>query len=111
MITNQKTKTVKIIYRKCYPFKIAVYRNENTMIFLFFLGTANRTVASTNMNATSSRAHTVVTIVFEQIITTDQGQTKKSSTMNLVDLAGLYFAVLFLTNLMVKFDAQRSQKY
>jgi len=41
------------------------------------------------MNATSSRAHTVVTIVFDQIIKTPNGETKKSSTMNLVDLAGL----------------------
>lgn len=30
-------------------------------------GTKNRTVASTNMNATSSRAHTVFTIVFRQV--------------------------------------------
>ncbi|XP_052232106.1 kinesin-like protein KIF28 isoform X2 [Dreissena polymorpha] len=51
-------------------------------------GTQSRTVASTNMNATSSRAHTVVTIVFDQIIKTNNGETKKSSTMNLVDLAG-----------------------
>ncbi|GFS00639.1 kinesin-like protein, partial [Elysia marginata] len=52
-------------------------------------GTSNRTVASTNMNATSSRAHTVVTIVFDQIIKDESGnETKKSSTMNLVDLAG-----------------------
>ncbi|XP_062573408.1 kinesin-like protein KIF28 isoform X5 [Saccostrea cucullata] len=52
-------------------------------------GTASRTVASTNMNATSSRAHTVVTITFDQIIKNESGsETKKSSVMNLVDLAG-----------------------
>lgn len=52
-------------------------------------GTANRTVASTQMNATSSRAHTVVTIQFEQIDKNDAGQeTKKESFINLVDLAG-----------------------
>ncbi|XP_060063153.1 kinesin-like protein KIF28 [Ylistrum balloti] len=52
-------------------------------------GTANRTVASTNMNATSSRAHTVVSITFDQIIKSETGsETKKSSVMNLVDLAG-----------------------
>ncbi|OAF69255.1 hypothetical protein A3Q56_02996 [Intoshia linei] len=51
-------------------------------------GTKNRTVASTQMNATSSRAHTVVTIIFDQIIKTGNGETKKSSTINLVDLAG-----------------------
>jgi len=41
------------------------------------------------MNATSSRAHTVVTIIFDQISKDDAGsETKKSSVMNLVDLAG-----------------------
>lgn len=44
------------------------------------------------MNATSSRAHTVVTIQFEQICKNDMGQeTKKTSIINLVDLAGTYF--------------------
>ena len=43
------------------------------------------------MNATSSRAHTVVTIVFDQIGKNESGQeTKKSSNVNLVDLAGVY---------------------
>ena len=51
-------------------------------------GTENRTIAATNMNATSSRAHTVVTIHFDQIIKTDHGETKKMSVINLVDLAG-----------------------
>jgi hypothetical protein len=55
---------------------------------LISTGTANRTVASTNMNATSSRAHTVVSIQFDQIIKTGAGQNKKTSVMNLVDLAG-----------------------
>jgi hypothetical protein len=41
------------------------------------------------MNATSSRAHTVVTVTFDQISKNDSGQeTKKSSTINLIDLAG-----------------------
>lgn len=54
-------------------------------------GTANRTVASTQMNATSSRAHTVVTIQFDQICKNDMGQeTKKTSIINLVDLAGRF---------------------
>lgn len=51
-------------------------------------GTENRTIAATNMNATSSRAHTVVTIYFVQILKSDHGETKKSSVINLVDLAG-----------------------
>ena len=60
-----------------------------TSCFLWISGTANRTVAATQMNATSSRAHTVVTIIFDQISKNDSGQeTKKSSNINLVDLAG-----------------------
>eukprot|EP00041_Stephanoeca_diplocostata_P034784 m.1203739 g.1203739 ORF g.1203739 m.1203739 type:complete len:1155 (-) comp24579_c0_seq15:3325-6789(-) len=52
-------------------------------------GTANRTVAATQMNATSSRAHTVVTLQFDQIITDGSGaKTTKQSEVNLVDLAG-----------------------
>lgn len=63
---------------------------------LCLLGTANRTVAATQMNATSSRAHTVVTIVFDQICKNETGQeTKKSSDINLVDLAGLYTQCTF----------------
>jgi len=52
-------------------------------------GTANRTVASTAMNATSSRAHTLVTVKFDQIQKNDAGEeTKKSAVINLIDLAG-----------------------
>ena len=49
-----------------------------------------RTVAATQMNATSSRAHTVVTMVFSTLITDkDTGKkTTRASEINLVDLAG-----------------------
>ena len=40
------------------------------------------------MNTTSSRAHTVVTIHFDQIIQNDERETKKTSVINLIDLAG-----------------------
>lgn len=47
------------------------------------------------MNATSSRAHTVVTITFDQISKDANGsETKKSSVMNLVDLAGRETAIV-----------------
>lgn len=49
-------------------------------------GTANRTVASTKMNATSSRAHTVFGIIFGCITTMDGVESEISSRMNLVDL-------------------------
>ena len=52
-------------------------------------GTSNRTVAATQMNATSSRAHTVVTLEYQQIITGEDGKkTTRTSEINLVDLAG-----------------------
>mmetsp|Transcript_54861 Transcript_54861/g.158708 ORF Transcript_54861/g.158708 Transcript_54861/m.158708 type:complete len:993 (+) Transcript_54861:204-3182(+) len=52
-------------------------------------GTMNRTVGSTLMNATSSRAHTVITIEFKQVSTLEGGvKGSKVSMINLVDLAG-----------------------
>jgi len=52
-------------------------------------GTKSRTVASTNMNATSSRAHTIVAINFSQKGENAAGQnTTMTSIINLVDLAG-----------------------
>uniref|UniRef100_T1ISP8 Kinesin-like protein n=1 Tax=Strigamia maritima TaxID=126957 RepID=T1ISP8_STRMM len=52
-------------------------------------GTVNRTVAATNMNETSSRAHTIVTVYFVQKHKNHSGQEiAKTATINLVDLAG-----------------------
>ena len=52
-------------------------------------GTINRTVASTNMNATSSRAHTIVGIHFIQVSKNNAGkEMSKGAVVNLVDLAG-----------------------
>ena len=52
-------------------------------------GTVNRTVASTNMNATSSRAHTIVGITFIQKTKNNAGkEMAKGAVVNLVDLAG-----------------------
>eukprot|EP00729_Bicosta_minor_P015103 gene15103-21261_t len=43
-------------------------------------GTNNRTVAATQMNATSSRAHTLMTMVYEQIITNPAEKTKTTQS-------------------------------
>ena len=52
------------------------------------VGNSNRTVGATLMNATSSRAHTIVTISLTQLMKED-GRTKElSSDIVLVDLAG-----------------------
>ena len=52
------------------------------------LGTKNRTVAATQMNATSSRAHTIITIEFKQIKKLGETKSERVSMINLVDLAG-----------------------
>ncbi len=52
------------------------------------LGTKNRTIAATQMNATSSRAHTVITVEFKQKKSAGNAKTEKLSVINLVDLAG-----------------------
>ena len=51
-------------------------------------GYQNRTIGSTLMNNTSSRAHTIVTIEFKQIQTVGKAKSEKLSKINLVDLAG-----------------------
>ena len=52
-------------------------------------GNVNRTIASTNMNATSSRAHTIVGIKFTQKSKNEAGkEMEKRSLINIVDLAG-----------------------
>ncbi|CAN7981237.1 unnamed protein product, partial [Ixodes pacificus] len=52
-------------------------------------GTTNRSIACTNSNATSSRAHTIVTLTLVQKGKTSPGpETTKTSVVHLVDLAG-----------------------
>lgn len=51
-------------------------------------GYTNRSVGSTLMNQTSSRAHTIITIEFKQIRVEGGRKVEKLSVINLVDLAG-----------------------
>lgn len=51
-------------------------------------GYNNRSIGSTLMNQTSSRAHTIITIEFRQIYEEDGRKIEKFSVINLVDLAG-----------------------
>ena len=48
----------------------------------------NRSIDSTPMNATSSRAHTIITIEFKQVYSEGGRKNEKFSVINLVDLAG-----------------------
>lgn len=55
------------------------------------IGKKNRSIGSTNMNATSSRAHTILTIYFKQYTFEKDASkkgTEKYSEINLIDLAG-----------------------
>jgi hypothetical protein len=51
-------------------------------------GYRNRSIGATLMNATSSRAHTIITIEFKSITMFDGKKSEKFSVINLVDLAG-----------------------
>lgn len=51
-------------------------------------GQMSRSIGSTLMNQTSSRAHTIITIEFKQILSEEGRKTEKLSVINLVDLAG-----------------------
>lgn len=51
-------------------------------------GYDNRSIGSTLMNQTSSRAHTIITIEFKQLYVEDGRKIEKFSVINLVDLAG-----------------------
>lgn len=55
---------------------------------LMELGNTHRSIGATQMNATSSRAHTIFTIEFKQIMIEGNRKTEKLSVINLVDLAG-----------------------
>jgi len=51
-------------------------------------GYTSRSIGATLMNQTSSRAHTIITIEFKQILTEESRKLEKLSVINLVDLAG-----------------------
>ena len=51
-------------------------------------GNKNRTIASTQMNSSSSRAHTIITIEFLQVEKIEGKKVQRFSVINLVDLAG-----------------------
>lgn len=51
-------------------------------------GNKNRSIGSTEMNKTSSRAHTIITLSFKQFEIIDGNTTERFSNINLVDLAG-----------------------
>ncbi|CAG7824190.1 unnamed protein product [Allacma fusca] len=68
-----------------------VVRNAADMDRIMELGNRNRSVASTNMNATSSRSHAIFTITVEcstEVGNSVKGRSIRMGKLNLVDLAG-----------------------
>ena len=52
------------------------------------IGEGNRTIGETQMNQTSSRSHTVVTIDFQKVTKMAGKDGRTQSMINIVDLAG-----------------------
>lgn len=77
----------------CFP-----VGNSNDIAHYLEKGYKNRSIASTNMNEYSSRAHTIATIYLAQISTMEKSTLK--SQINIVDLAGryIYFHLSLLIN-------------
>jgi len=81
----RESKALGIYVDSCKKYAVDSYAAiENAME----RGINNRSVAATRMNNTSSRAHTVIIIEFNQIGKVDGLDVSKVSTINLVDLAG-----------------------
>lgn len=79
--TALKIENCKAKNLSCFP-----VRNSNDIAHYLEKGYKNRSIASTNMNEYSSRAHTIATIYLAQINTTEKSTMK--SQINIVDLAG-----------------------
>lgn len=81
----RESKTLGIFVEGLVKFPVETYEEiENKMEESY----QNRTIGSTEMNATSSRAHTIVTIEFKQFSMDGKTSSAKTSVINLVDLAG-----------------------
>lgn len=85
----RESKTIGVFVEGLTKYPVTSYEDIQSIMEK---GYENRTIGSTLMNATSSRAHTIVNIQFNQF-DASQGQAKqsrifKSSNINLIDLAG-----------------------
>jgi kinesin family protein 3/17 len=65
-----------------------VVKNALEIDHVMQAGKKNRSVGATLMNATSSRSHSIFTIVVECCETTERGEHIRVGKLNLVDLAG-----------------------
>ena len=81
----RESKTLGVFVSDLTKYPVSSYEEINNKMEE---GYQNRTIGSTLMNNTSSRAHTIVTIEFKQMQTINNTQSAKLSKINLVDLAG-----------------------
>ncbi|XP_036362558.1 kinesin-like protein KIF28P isoform X1 [Octopus sinensis] len=94
LLSSTKNENLKICLHPSHGFYVKnlqqiPVKNFEKIKELMNVGTTNRTVAATNMNATSSRAHTMFGITFTQKFENTAGtMSEKSAMINLVDLAG-----------------------
>lgn len=94
--------------------KISVESVEQIRRLMDF-GTRNRTIAATNMNETSSRAHTIFTVTFIRttVNKTTLKASDKTSLINLVDVStkcvSIHLCLLFVLFACVRFFSQISQ--
>ncbi|GAB1603468.1 hypothetical protein Ahia01_000628100 [Argonauta hians] len=94
LLSPRKSESLKICLHPSHGFYVKnlqqiPVKNFEKIKELMDVGTTNRTVAATNMNATSSRAHTMFGITFTQKFKNSTGtMSEKSALINLVDLAG-----------------------
>ena len=72
-----------------FHFKFGIFLKDYTDVAqIMDDGNKTRTVAATNMNATSSRSHAVFSLIFSQRSSSDPKKINKVSKISLVDLAG-----------------------
>ena len=81
----RESKTLGVFVADLTQYPVASYEEINNKMEE---GYQNRTIGSTLMNNTSSRAHTIVTIEFTQVQNVGKTKSEKKSRINLVDLAG-----------------------
>ena len=80
-----ESKTLGVFVADLTKYPVSSYAEINDKMEEWY---QNRTIGSTLMNNTSSRAHTIVTIEFIQVQTVGKTKSEKKSRINLVDLAG-----------------------
>ena len=68
--------------------KKMVVQNYDDIQRVIDIGEGNRTIGETQMNQTSSRSHTVVTIDFQKVTKMAGKDGRTQSMINIVDLAG-----------------------